>query len=56
MAQPEPRLTPAEYLTLERAAETKSEYFDGRIFAMAGASRRHLWHYLVSQFRVSARD
>lgn len=43
MAQPEPehRYTPAEYLALERAAETKSEYLDGQIFAMAGASRRH---------------
>lgn len=43
MAQPEStlRYTPAEYLALERAAETKSEYLDGEIFAMAGASRRH---------------
>ncbi len=30
-----------EYLALERAASTKSEYFDGEIFAMAGASREH---------------
>lgn len=43
MAQPKPvsRYTPAEYLALERAAETKSEYLDGEIFAMAGASRQH---------------
>ena len=43
MAQPEPtpRYTPAQYLALERAAETKSEYLNGEIFAMAGASRRH---------------
>ncbi len=43
MAQPEPapRYTPAQYLALERAAETKSEYLGGEIFAMAGASRRH---------------
>ncbi len=43
MAQPKPvpRYTPAEYLAQERAAETKSEYLDGEIFAMAGASRRH---------------
>lgn len=43
MAQPKPvlRYTPAEYLALERVAETKSEYFDGEIFAMAGASREH---------------
>jgi Uma2 family endonuclease len=33
--------SPAEYLELERAAEFKSEYFDGEIFAMSGASRAH---------------
>ncbi len=43
MAQPDPapRYTPEAYLILERAAATKSEYLDGEIFAMAGASRRH---------------
>lgn len=35
------RVTPAEYLALERQAEHKSEYLDGEIFAMTGASRRH---------------
>ena len=34
-------LSPEEYLELERKAETKSEYFRGEMFAMAGASRRH---------------
>lgn len=34
-------IEPEEYLEAERAAETKSEYFNGRIFAMAGASRLH---------------
>lgn len=34
-------ITPAEYLAIERAAETKSEYVDGRMYAMSGASRRH---------------
>jgi len=33
--------TPDEYLALERKAEYKSEYFNGEIFAMTGASRRH---------------
>ncbi len=37
----EKRFTPDEYLRLERAAETKSEYDDGVIFAMSGASERH---------------
>jgi Uma2 family endonuclease len=35
------RLTPEQYLVLERQAECKSEYFDGEIFAMAGGSREH---------------
>ena len=33
--------TPKEYLTMERKAEYKSEYFNGQIIAMAGASERH---------------
>ena len=40
-SQPQRRLTPEEYLTLERQAEFKSEYFAGEIFVMAGASQRH---------------
>ena len=39
--QLKPRLTPEDYLAIERSAESKSEYFDGEIFAMAGASRAH---------------
>lgn len=38
---PEVRLTPEEYLRAERAAETKSEYDDGVVYAMTGASPRH---------------
>ncbi|MDT5121147.1 MAG: hypothetical protein QOC96_629 [Acidobacteriota bacterium] len=34
-------ITPEEYLALEREAEYKSEYCDGEIFAMTGASRKH---------------
>ncbi len=30
-----------EYLEMEHKAETKSEYYDGEIFAMSGASRKH---------------
>jgi len=33
-----PRVTSEEYLALERKAERKSEYFNGEIFAMSGAS------------------
>ncbi len=39
--QPKPYLSPEDYLALERCAEFKSEYFDGEIFAMAGASEPH---------------
>jgi Uma2 family endonuclease len=39
--QPKHRLTPEEYLVRERLAETKSEYYRGEVFAMAGASRKH---------------
>ncbi len=39
--QPKPRLTPEEYLIRERLAETKSEYYHGEVFAMAGASESH---------------
>jgi len=35
------RVSAEEYLRLERAAETKSEYDDGAIYAMAGASYAH---------------
>jgi Uma2 family endonuclease len=39
--QPQTRLTPQQYLTLEREAEYKSEYYKGEVFAFAGASLRH---------------
>jgi Uma2 family endonuclease len=39
--QPKVRLTPQEYLALERKAEIKSEYFDGEMFAMSGVMREH---------------
>src|SRR5580700_9890119 len=37
-------LTPEEYLEVERRAERKSEYFEGRMYAMSGASR---WHIVI---------
>lgn len=36
-----PIITAADYLALERAAATKSEFCDGEIFAMAGTSKNH---------------
>jgi Uma2 family endonuclease len=38
---PTPPLTEEEYLRLEREAETKSEFHDGQMFAMAGGSLNH---------------
>jgi Uma2 family endonuclease len=35
------RYSPQEYLAIERQADSKSEYLDGIIVAMAGASRAH---------------
>ncbi|MFN8476079.1 MAG: Uma2 family endonuclease [Anaerolineae bacterium] len=34
-------ISPEEYLAQERQAETKSEYVDGEIYAMTGASEPH---------------
>jgi Uma2 family endonuclease len=39
--KPRTLITPQEYLALEREAETKSEYYAGEVFALAGASPRH---------------
>jgi len=42
LAQTKPYLMPEEYLAFERESiEQKHEYFEGDIFAMGGASRRH---------------
>jgi Uma2 family endonuclease len=40
-SQPKPRLTEEQYLEMERAAETKSEFLDGEMFAMGGARSSH---------------
>lgn len=47
-------LTPEEYLAIERAASTRSEFHHGNLHAMAGASRHHnrLFHnmsFLIQQ-------
>jgi len=45
MATPQNKLTleytPDEYLAFERTSDTKHEYLDGQIYAMAGASPTH---------------
>jgi Uma2 family endonuclease len=41
VAQPIATMTEEEYLAFERASETKHEYLDGHVYAMAGAGFRH---------------
>jgi Uma2 family endonuclease len=41
MSVPKRTYTPEEYLTLERQADHRSEYYAGEIFAMSGASETH---------------
>jgi Uma2 family endonuclease len=40
-AQAQPWLSEEEYLAIERAAEFRSEYFDGVMYSMAGGTHRH---------------
>src|ERR1039458_7399707 len=40
--QPKTHLTPEQYLEIERKAEFKSEYYQGEMFAMSGASYPHI--------------
>jgi Uma2 family endonuclease len=40
-SDPKTLLTEKEYLAIERRAEFRSEFYQGEMFAMAGASRRH---------------
>lgn len=40
-AIPKEYITPEAYLEMERQAETKSEYYKGEVFAMAGATKEH---------------
>ncbi len=51
-------ITPAEYLALDREADHKSEYFDGELFAMAGASPEHVLivSNIVAELQSALRD
>ncbi|HEX8200126.1 MAG TPA: Uma2 family endonuclease, partial [Isosphaeraceae bacterium] len=52
------RVTPEQYLALERKAAYKSEYLDGQIIAMSGASRPHnlIAVNLSSEVNLQLRD
>jgi Uma2 family endonuclease len=39
--QPKVFLTPEQYIEIERRAEYKSEYYQGEMFAISGATRKH---------------
>jgi Uma2 family endonuclease len=56
--QPNTFLTPEQYLEIERKAEYKSEYFNGEMFAMAGAKEAHnlLVANLVGELRQQFRS
>jgi Uma2 family endonuclease len=55
---PVPYLSEEEYLAIERNAETKSEYHDGQMYAMAGGTRGHsrIAVNLCSEFSLALRD
>jgi Uma2 family endonuclease len=57
-SQRKPRCSSNEYLAIEREAELKSEYFDGFVVAMAGASESHalIVTNLVGELRNQLRD
>jgi Uma2 family endonuclease len=44
-AQAKPHLTPEQYLQLDRKSEMRSEYYNGRMFAMAGGT----YNYVLPQ-------
>jgi Uma2 family endonuclease len=52
------RLTEAEYLEIERAAEFKSEFFEGEVFAMAGGTPQHslIATNLAGEFRIRLKN
>jgi Uma2 family endonuclease len=58
LAQPSRRLTEAEYLEIERAAQFKSEFFDGEMFAMAGGTPQHslIATNLAAEFKNGLRN
>lgn len=42
MAAHPQRMTPEQYLEIERAAEVRSEFYNGRMYAMSGGSYAHV--------------
>ncbi len=57
-SRPKAYYTPEEYLRLERQADHKSEYLNGEIFAMAGATPHHVLIVgnIVTQLNLQLRN
>lgn len=57
-SHPKNYFTPEEYLEMERKADCKNEYFNGEIFAMGGASPRHVLIVtnVVSELRTQLKN
>ena len=55
---PKHYITPEEYIEQERKSEYRSEYLDGEVFPMSGASRNHglIVTNLVGELRQKLRD
>lgn len=51
-AAEKPFCTPEDYLNLEETSEIKHEYVDGEVYAMAGASERHIRIALNAAFQL----
>ena len=58
LPQVKPTITPEQYLEIDRAAEIRSEYFDGEMFAMTGGTRAHstIKVNLVAESRRQLKD
>ena len=54
-ALPKTALTAAGYLAIERAAETKSEFFEGEMFAITGTTKNHARIVMNLSCELSAR-
>jgi len=56
-SSPLTKLTEQEYLALDRAAEIRSEFLDGEMFAKSGASPRHIFLHanLVAEIHAALR-
>ncbi|HEY2739252.1 MAG TPA: Uma2 family endonuclease [Thermoanaerobaculia bacterium] len=52
-SEPKHRITVQDYLAVERREETRSEYLDGEMFAMAGAS--HEYNVIVTNLVAALR-